>query len=166
VAGSSWVNHLNDLGNFVLASVMIWAYFSFSQFLIIWSANLPEEAAWYDHRSHGGWQWVGMLLVAFQFVLPFLLLLSRRVKRKASLLTAVAVLLLVMRLVDLFWLIVPAFYPEGFHLHWLDLTLFVAVGGGWLAIFIRELAAKPLLPLRDPQLEEFVSHEQREEVAA
>jgi len=153
-------------GNFILGFVMIWAYISFSQFLIIWSANLPEEAVWYYHRSRGGWQWVGLALILFHFALPFFVLLSRQAKRKGRLLMILAAMLLGMRFVDLFWLTVPAFYPEGVHLHWLDLSVLVAMGGGWIALFSRQLAGKPLLPQHDPQLEEILTHEQNEELAA
>lgn len=149
----------NDLGNFMLGFVMIWAYISFSQFLIIWSANLPEEAIWYYHRSQGGWQWVGMLLILFHFALPFLLLLSRRAKRQASLLAALAGFIILMRWVDLFWLIVPAFHQAGLHLHWLDVVMPIALGGVWLAAFTWQLAGKPLLPQRDPGLQEVLAHE-------
>jgi hypothetical protein len=151
IAGSTWANLFNDLGNFLLGFVMVWAYISFSQFLVIWSANIPEEAIWYYHRSQGGWQWVGLGLILFHLVLPFFLLLSRRVKRRAQWLTGLAVAILLMRLVDLFWLIVPAFYPDGLHVHWLDVALLIAMGGGWLTLFVRQLAAKPILPLYDPR---------------
>lgn len=149
----------NDLGNFMLGFVMIWAYISFSQFLIIWSANIPEEAIWYVNRSQGGWQWVAVLLIVFQFTLPFLVLLSRRAKRQAGLLSLVAVLIIAMRLVDLYWLIVPAFHPDGLHLHWLDVVLPIGIGGLWLAAFAWLLAGKPLLPRHDPRLQEMLAHE-------
>ncbi|MBI1881548.1 MAG: hypothetical protein HYR94_25485 [Chloroflexi bacterium] len=152
-------SEFNDLGNFMLGFVMIWAYISFSQFLIIWSANIPEEAVWYVHRSQGGWQWVGVLLILFQFVLPFLVLLSRRAKRQAWLLSILAMLIIGMRLVDLFWLIVPAFHPSGLHFHWLDVVLPIGMGGLWLAVFTRQLAGKPLLPRHDPRLQEMLAHE-------
>lgn len=138
----------NDLGNFMLGFVMIWAYISFSQFLIIWSANISEEAVWYVHRSQGGWQWVGLALILFQFTLPFLVLLSRRAKRQAGLLSLVAALIIGMRLVDLYWLIVPAFHPDGLHLHWLDVALPIGMGGIWLAAFAWQLAGKALLRSR------------------
>jgi hypothetical protein len=96
-------------------------------------------------------------------VLPFFLLLSRLVKRKAQLLTILAVLILAMRLVDLFWLMMPAFYPTGVHVHWLGLALLVAFGGGWIAILARQLAGKSLLPRYDPHSREMVKHEQSEE---
>jgi hypothetical protein len=164
-AHSDWIQSFNDLGNFLLGFVMIWAYFSFSQFLIIWSANLSEEAVWYVHRSQGGWLNVGIFLVAFHFGLPFLLLLSRRVKRKAQRLMVLAVLMLCARLVDLFWLIVPAFYPNGVHVHWLDLVLLIAMGGGWLAVFVWQWAGKASLPQRDPHLLVGNQHEQHEAFA-
>lgn len=128
----------NDLGNFMLAFVMIWAYLTFSQFLIIWSANLPEETIWYVHRSQGGWLNVGMGLIALHFAIPFLLLLSRRLKRQALALTVLAVVLLVARWVDLVWLIMPAFHPGQIHLHWLDGVILVAMGCGWAALFLRQ----------------------------
>ncbi|MEZ4660840.1 MAG: hypothetical protein R2911_25090 [Caldilineaceae bacterium] len=95
----------------LLGFVMIWAYFSFSQFLIIWSANIPEEAVWYFHRTQGGWKEVTIVLVALHFVLPFLLLLARGLKRSARWLTALAIFIFVARLLDLFWQIMPAFTP-------------------------------------------------------
>ncbi len=98
--------HLHDLGKLLLALVMIWAYFAFSQFLIIWAGNLPEEIPWYLERLNGGWQYVGLGLVIGHFALPFALLLSRDLKRNFKLLAAIAVFILFMRLVDLYWLVV------------------------------------------------------------
>lgn len=150
--GKELIKSFNDLGNFMLGFVMIWAYFAFSQFLIIWSANIPEEAVWYVHRTHGGWQSVGLFLIAFHFVLPFFLLLSRRIKRQAQLLMALAVLILCVRFVDLFWLIVPAFYPEGLHMHWLDFVIVLALGGLWFAFFLWQWTGKTAVPQHDPHL--------------
>src|SRR5438093_8025003 len=101
--------HFHDLGNLMLAFVMLWAYFSFSQYLIIWSGNLPEEIAWYLHRLQTGWRFVGLTLVLFHFAVPFSLLLSRAVKRQAEILVKVAIGVLIARLIDLFWLIAPEF---------------------------------------------------------
>ena len=105
--------YLHDLGNLLLAFVMLWAYFSFSQYLIIWSGNLPEEIAWYLHRLQTGWRAIGLTLVVFHFVIPFCLLLSRTVKREGQLVVQVAALILLARLVDLFWLIAPEFHRDG-----------------------------------------------------
>ena len=136
--GSEAVQSFNDLGNLLLASVMIWAYFAFSQFLIIWSANIPEEAVWYVHRSRGGWQWVAIGLVVLHFALPFALLLSRSLKRNPQALAWLAGLLFCVRGLDIFWLIVPAFHPDGVFFHWLYPALLVGMAGGWLALFVRE----------------------------
>lgn len=151
-ATERWTQSFNDLGNFLLGFVMIWAYLSFSQFLIIWSANIPEEAVWYYHRSQGGWLGVGMVLVASHFVLPFFLLLSRRVKRRSQWLAALAVLILLTRWIDLYWLIMPAFYPQNVNLHWLDIVIPIGMGGAWLALYARQWAGKSPLPQHDPRL--------------
>lgn len=152
--------HYSDLAGFLLAFVAFWAYIAFSQYLIIWSANLPEEVGWYINRSSGGWQWVALLLIAFHFSLPFVLLLSRQVRHAAQILPVVAGFIILMRLVELFWLVKPAFYSQGFSLHLLDILAPVGIGGIWLWFFIRQLRGKPLLPLRDPRFEEVSeSHE-------
>lgn len=132
------IQSFNDLGNLLLASVMIWAYFAFSQFLIIWSANIPEEAVWYVHRSRGGWQWIAIGLVVLHFALPFALLLSRSLKRNPRTMAGLAGLLFCVRALDIFWLIVPAFHPDGVFFHWLYPALLVGLTGGWLMLFFRE----------------------------
>jgi hypothetical protein len=134
-----------DLGNMILAFVMFWAYLAFSQYLIIWSANLPEETTWYVSRQQGGWFWVGMTLIAFQFFLPFLILLNRSQKQRLDRLARIAVLLLVLGGVNVFWLVEPAFSPGHFHIHGLDLAAFVAVGGVWLSMFLARLRQRPAL---------------------
>ena len=151
--------HFKDLGNFVLAFVMIWAYLSFSQFLIIWAGNLPEETPWYIHRLNKGWQYTAILLVVFHFALPFLILLSRNLKRNPKLLVIVALGILVMRLVDLYWLVAPEFHPNGLHLHYLDFLLPIGLGGIWVALFLWQLKKRPLLAFNDPNLPEAHAHE-------
>jgi hypothetical protein len=151
-------SHFHDLGKLLFAFVMLWAYFSFSQFLIIWSGNLPEEIPWYIERLHGVWGAVALLVLIGSFILPFMLLLSRDIKRTPRLLAAVAAGVVVMRLVDLFWLIAPRPGHHGFPIHWLDVTLPVALGGLWLALFARELTRRPLLPVNDPYFEEVFAH--------
>lgn len=150
--------HFHDLGKLLFAFVMLWAYFSFSQFLIIWSGNLPEEIPWYLERMRGGWGAVALVLVLGHFVVPFLLLLSRDLKLDRRVLGAIAGGLIVMRLVDLLWLAAPRPEAHGFPLHWLDVVLPVAMGGLWLAVFARELARRPLLPVNDPYFEEAFAH--------
>lgn len=146
--------YFHNYGNLILAFVMLWAYMSFSQFLIIWSANLPEEVSWYVHRTGHGWQVLAIALVIFHFALPFLILLNRQSKRVASNLAKIAVWIVVVRFFDLFWWTKPAFSPEGFAIHWMDLVAPVAIGGIWVAVFAWQLKAHPLMPLHDPRLEE------------
>ena len=116
--------HFHDLGKLMLAFVMLWAYLSFSQFLIIWSGNLPEEIPWYVKRTTGSWGYIAIALVIGHFVLPFVLLLSQDLKKRGKLLSRVAVFIIGMRLVDLIWLVEPEFRPgTGFPIHWLDITV-------------------------------------------
>jgi len=145
--------HLHDLGNMMFAFMVLWAYLSFSQFLIIWAGNLPDETSWYLRRLRGGWGWVAFTLVIFHFGTPFVLLLMRGVKRNAERLLRVCLLLIVLRVMDVYWIVEPAFYRQGFTLHWLDFVMPVAIGGLWLAAFFRQLRSRPLVPLRDPRLE-------------
>jgi hypothetical protein len=152
VAAVATSERFHDLGKMLLAFVMIYAYFAFSQFLIIWSANLPEETPWYLKRITGGWQYLAVALPAFYFFLPFFILLSRKLKQNARRLIIVAILLLIMRLADLYWFIMPAFSPGKFALHWMDVAAVVGVGGVWLAAFLFNLQGRPVLPLRDPAL--------------
>jgi len=147
-------SHFHDLGNLMLAFVMLWAYFSFSQYLIIYSGNLPEEITWYTRRLFTGWRVIGIALVVFHFALPFLILLSRAVKRNPQLLVKVAIGVIVVRLIDLFWLIAPELHRDGFAVSWLDILLPLSLGSVWLGCFIAQLRGRPLLPLHDPQFYE------------
>lgn len=144
--------HFHDLGKLLLALVMLWAYFAYSQYLIIWSGNLPEEIRWYLPRTHGTWGVIAVVVVVLHFALPFLFLLSRRFKRDPHKLVLVAVLILVMRYVDLLWVIAPNFPGAGFHLSWMDVVAPVGFGGVWLATFSWQLRSWPLMPINDPQL--------------
>jgi hypothetical protein len=150
--------HLHDLGKLLLAFVMFWAYVAFSQYLIIWSGNLPEEIPWYLRRLQGGWGWFGLAMIVLHFSLPFLLLLSSEANRNPRILATVAFLIVAMRFIDLFWLIRPAFSPGHFHFHWLDLAAPIGVGGVWLAIFLWQLLERPLLPRNDPEFREALEH--------
>ncbi len=150
--------HLHDLGKLLLAFVMFWAYVSLSQYLIIWSGNLPEEIPWYLKRLQGGWGWFGIALIVLHFALPFLLLLSADANRNPRILATVAVLVVGMRVVDLFWLVRPVFSPRRFEVHWLDLAAFVGLGGLWLSVFLWQLLERPLLPRNDPEFTEALEH--------
>jgi hypothetical protein len=144
-------NHFHDLGNLMLAFVMLWAYMGFSQYLIIWSANLPEEVPWYVHRLHGGWQYLGVFLIVFHFAIPFALLLMRVTKKKSSVLFRLAAAILFLRLADLvFLLIPPVSHGAGLNIQWTDPICLIGVGGLWMAVFASRLKSRPLLPLNDP----------------
>jgi len=144
--------YLNDLGNMLLTFVILWVYMAFSQFLIIWSGNLTDEIGWYLNRVRGGWQWVAAALLAFHFALPFLLLLSREIKRNVSRLALLACALLFMRFIDMIWNVDPAFDPAHIRVHWMDWVASVGVGGIWIAAFVNQLKRRPLVPLHDPEL--------------
>jgi len=146
--------HFHDLGKLTLAFVMLWAYLSFSQFLIIWSGNLPEETPYYLKRLTGGWQFFQLALILFHFALPFILLLSRSLKRSGAKLVKVAGLILLMRFVDLYTQIIPAGHHAELHLSWMDLAAPIGIGGLWLSAFLRQLESRPVLPVRDPHFAE------------
>ena len=147
-------SHFHDLANLMLAFVMLWAYFSFSQYLIIWSGNLPEEIAWYLHRLQTGWRFVAIALVLFHFVVPFVLLLSRAVKRAPHLIVLVAAGILLARLVDLFWLIAPEFHRDGIAVSWMDVVIPLSLCSLWTGCFIWQLRGRAILPVYDPQFDE------------
>jgi hypothetical protein len=145
--------HIHDLGNMMFAFMVLWAYLSFSQFLIIWAGNLPQEIPWYVSRLRGGWGWVALTLVVFHFAIPFLLLLMRGTKRHADRLFRVCLLMIAIRLVDVYWITEPAFYGQRIRIHWMDFVTPLAIGGLWLAVFFGQLKSRPLLPIRDPRLQ-------------
>jgi hypothetical protein len=151
--------HFHDFGKLLLAFVMLWAYFSFSQFLIIYSGNLPEETPWYLERIRGSWGYVALLIVFGHFALPFLLLLSADLKKKPALLARVALALLAMRLIDIIWLVAPSFEPHGFPVHWMNVVLPVGLAGLWIFLFVRQLLSRSLLPLNDPYFKEAFAHD-------
>jgi len=146
-------NHLHDLGKLMLTFVMLWAYFQFSQFLIIWSGNLPEEIGFYLTRIEGAWVYLSALLILGHFALPFLLLLNRDLKRSHAV-VVVALFIIAMRFVDLFWLMGPRDRHTAPALSWINFVTPVALGGIWLTVFLWQLSSRPLLPLGEPELVE------------
>jgi hypothetical protein len=154
--------HFHDIGKLMLAFVMVWAYFNLSQYLIIWSGNLPEETPWYLIRSRGGWGVLGVIVILFHFAFPFLILLSRDIKRNFRWLSMMAIFILVMRVVDLYYLIGPnsmtSIPGTDFHISILDFIAPIAVGGLWLWWFFGELKRRPLMPPNDPFLETAIEH--------
>jgi hypothetical protein len=179
MAGVFQPRHFHDWGKLLFAFVMIWTYFSWSQFLITWAGNLPEEISFFLPRINGGFGWVALAIVLFHFTVPFSLLLSRDLKRNGRTLAMVALLMLFMRLVELFWQVEPAFHglqgksaaihPAShpvFHpannpaFYWLYLAAPLFIGGFWLFFFARTLKSRPLLPIQDPYLPEAIAHGQ------
>jgi len=152
---SDWLkpDFVHDHGKWMLTFIMVWAYFSFSQLLIIWAGNLPDEITWYLRRFNGGWGGVGLALALFHFAVPFVILLSRQFKRNIRKLVWVAVLLLFMRWIDLLWIIEPNF-SQTFRITWLDIVVSVAMGGIWLWFFCRNLSSVPLLGIYDVDAKE------------
>jgi hypothetical protein len=153
--------HLHDLGKLLFALTMLWAYLNFSQLLITWSANLPTEIGWYIRRWNGGWGWVGILMLVGHFLLPFLLLLSQDLKKNPNTIRNIAIYLVIIHAVDVYYLVEPNFSdvknPQ-FTLSWLDITALIGFGGLWLAMFFRNLPAMPLLPLGAPDLKKALGH--------
>lgn len=150
-------HHLHDLGKLLFAFLMLWAYLSFSQFLIIWSANTTEEIPHYLVRMRNGYEWLGVVLIVLHFAVPYALLLSRDLKRDTTRIKVVAAWLVFIRLADYFWLVAPELH-EQFSVNLLDVALPIALGGIFLALFASELRARPLLPLNDPGLEKALHH--------
>ncbi len=144
---------LQDLGNFLMAFTMFWAYVQMSQFIIIWSNNVVETASWYVYRTDTQWIWVSAFLLLFHFFVPFLILFSRWVKQKARALIWVAAWMVFARLVDVFWIVVPAFDREGFPLFWTDFAAVIGIGGIWLAVFFYRIKQREILPTKDPRVQ-------------
>jgi hypothetical protein len=150
---------LNDLGNLLLTFLLLWAYLSFSQFLLIWAGNLKDEIPWYMERAFGGWGEVAVVLIVLHFFVPFFILLRRPLKRQLRMLSLVAGFLIVLSFVDIYWLVVPS-YQTGPSVHLLDIFAVVGIGGAWVAAFFWQLKRLPLLPQHDPRFEGELVHEQ------
>ncbi|HVM76504.1 MAG TPA: hypothetical protein VMT75_12725 [Candidatus Saccharimonadales bacterium] len=156
--GAVYKQRMHDLGKWLFTFNMLWAYFDFSQLLIIWSGNQPEEISFYRTRLYGGWGVVAVIVLLFSFALPFLILLSEHVKKTPSLISKVALWMIIFRLVDLYWMTRPEFTKNP-TLYWLDIVVPVALVGLWVGFFAMNLKQRPLLPLGDPKLAEAIAHE-------
>jgi hypothetical protein len=148
----------HDLGKLMLAFVMLWAYFNVSQLIIIYQGNLPEEIPWYLRRLHGYWLPIAVTVLLGHFVLPFLLLLSRDIKRHSKLLARLAIFVLAMRVVDLVWIVGPIFREGGTTIHWLDFAMVLGMGGIWMTMFFVNLAGRALVPAHDPYFKEAMAN--------
>src|SRR5690606_4197072 len=151
--------HYHDLGKLLFAFMVFWTYVNFSQYMLIWYANLPEETAFYAHRSEGNWRWLGTVLIVGHFLVPFAFLMSRHTKRNRVALAIAAVFMLVMHWIDMLYLVVPNWHPEGahepgYHPHFLDFTCWFGIAALIAGATINALRGAPLVPERDPRLAE------------
>lgn len=150
-AGLIRQEHFHDLGTLMFAFTVLWAYTSFSQLIIIWSGNIPEETPWFIRRSNNGWQIISVILVLFHFAVPFFLLLSRFIKRRSPLVARVAIWMIFARFLDLIYWVVPS-RSDQFGLHWMDIVLPVGLGGLWVFYFLLQLKKGPLLNVNDARI--------------
>jgi len=150
------VEHFHDLGKLTFAFIIFWSYMGFSQYFLIWYANIPEETIWFLHRWEGSWKAVSQMIIFGHFVAPFFLLLTRMAKRNLAFLGALAVWILLMRWVDIYWLVFPTHSPHGVHLSWMDVTTMLGIGGIFVWYFWYKLKRHPLIPVKDPRLQESI----------
>lgn len=147
------IEHYHDIGKLKFAFTIFWAYISFSQFFLIWYANIPEETIFYLHRWEGSWQYVSLLLIFGHLMLPFLWLIPRATKRSLPAMAFIGVWLLLMHWVDLYWSVFPNLHEHGFHLSWMDLTTMAGIGGIFLWALWTRFASNALIPVKDPKLD-------------
>ncbi|KAB8030995.1 quinol:cytochrome C oxidoreductase [Fluviispira multicolorata] len=153
------VEHYHDLGKLLFAHTCFWAYAAFCQYLLIWYGNIPEETAWYGIRENHGWFYVFVLLCVGHFIVPFLFLMARRAKRSRNLIFAIAIWMLFMHFLDLYWLVVPSGFEEGPQFGLIDIFCFLGIGGLFVALFAAVTRRKALVPIKDPRLPESMTYE-------
>jgi len=151
-------HHFHDLGKLLFAFLMLWAYLSFSQFLIIWSANIPEEIPHYLNRWDNSWKYLSIFIVVGHFIVPYALLLSRDLKKNSGKLRIIAMWILAARLADYYWHVSPELHKDGMSLTLLDVALPLALGGIFISLFVAQLGGRSLLPVNDPQLDKALHH--------
>jgi hypothetical protein len=157
--GAINANHIHSMGKYLFAFTAFWAYIAFSQYLLIWIANLPEEVPWYLVRTDSGWKGVGIFLAVFQFVLPFLILMPRERKRAWKPLVFMSFWILAAHYVDIYWVVMPSLSPAGPSPSWMDLAAFLGIGGISVAWVVSRLRGHPILPARDPFLADSLHYE-------
>jgi hypothetical protein len=144
--------HYHDIAKLMFAFIVFWAYMAFSQYFLIWYANIPEETIWYKHRWEGSWVTITMIIVIGHFCLPFLMLITRAAKRSGKFMLLAALYMLVIHYVDLYWLIFPNLYEGNAHFSWVDIVTMMAIGGPFMWYFWTRFTAGPLVPVGDPKL--------------
>lgn len=155
------VEHYHDLGKFLFAFIIFWGYIGFSQYFLIWYANIPEETIWYLSRWEGSWKFITLLLVFGHFVVPFLLLMPRAVKRNFAMLRILAGWIFIMHWVDIYWIVMPSLHHQGAVFSWMDLAGFLGIGGLFIFYFIHKFTGKALVPVNDPRLEVSINMKNR-----
>jgi hypothetical protein len=151
--------HYHDLGKQLFGYVVFWAYIAFSQYMLMWYGDIPEETSWYLRRQRNGWEVLSLLLLFGHFVLPFVALMSRVPKRRPKVLAAMGVWILLMHWADLHWLVMPELHPEGFAFHLMDVACLVGLGGLFAAVVLKRLSGRSLIPEKDPRLAESLAFE-------
>lgn len=145
--------HYHDLGKLTFAFVVFWGYVAFSQYFLIWYANIPEETIWFHHRYQGGWKYISLLIVFGYFVVPFVSLISRGPKRNYPVMLIMAGWLLLMHWVDLYWIIMPNYNAHDASISWMDIAAMLLIGGTYLWLFWRKFSSRPVVPVGDPRLQ-------------
>lgn len=148
------IEHYHDIGKWMFALCVFWAYIAFSQYLLIWYANIPEETIWFLHRFEGTWSWVSALLLFGHFIIPFLILVFRASKRNLKVLTVMAIWFLIIQYIDWYWQVMPTFHPHGVALHWLDVACVLAPLSALGLVFWSRMRAHAVMPIGDPRFEQ------------
>jgi hypothetical protein len=151
------IEHYHDLGKFLFGFTIFWGYMAFSQYFLIWYGNIPEETIWFRHRWEGTWKYITMVLVFGHFLIPFLMLMLRAVKRNLNLLRIISYWILFMHFLDLYWLVMPNLYEHGFHISWIDFATFLGLGGIFLWYFWSQYFSAALVPVNDPHLKDSIN---------
>ncbi|NQV15520.1 hypothetical protein HQ531_08695 [bacterium] len=150
--------HTHDLGKFLFAFIVWWAYIGGAQYFLIWYGNIPEETIWFLHRWEHGWKSISLFLVFFHFIVPFFVLAFRAAKRIPVLILSIAILILFMHYIDHFWLATPTFGDHHFHISWMHLTTVLGMGGVFIWWLFRLMGIDPVIPLKDPKLQKSIEH--------
>lgn len=149
--------HIYDLGAWLFAFTVFYAYIAFSQFLLIYYANIPEETLWYYHRLEGGWEFIAYGLLIFRFAFPFLILLNREAKKNRTILGITSAVVLIIHFAEIYWIAMPVLYDHGFHFSWMDITAFLGLGGIFFGLFFYQFKKHKMIPVNDPKLDDCLS---------
>lgn len=153
------LEHYHDLGKLMFAFSVFWTYIAFCQYFLIWYGNIPEETVYFLHRWEGSWQSVSLLLLVGKFIMPFTILMSRHVKKTLPVLLGMAVWMVFMQYVDMYWMVMPNLHKAGVSIHWIDIASVVGLTGICGAMIVRNLGRGSLVPVQDPLLEKSVGFE-------